>query len=72
MSSTQRAHVLAVMTGPGLKKPERWRFILERGAWIVQLRLPETIKRAGAYTVRWTVIAGTKKARRSHAGHVLR
>ena len=60
VSSTRRAHVLAVMTGPGLKAPGRWRFSLEGGAWIVQLRLPETIQRGGAYTVRWTVSAGTR------------
>ena len=60
LSSTRRAHVLAVMTGPGLKAPGRWRFILEGGAWIVQLRLPETIQRGGAYTVRWAVSAGTR------------
>ena len=60
LSSTRRARVLAVMTGPGLKAPGRWRFILEGGAWIVQLRLPETIQRRGAYTVRWAVSAGTR------------
>jgi hypothetical protein len=60
VSSTRRAHVLAVMTGTGLKAPGRWRFILKGGAWIVQLRLPETIERGGAYTVRWTVSAGAR------------
>ena len=60
LSSTRRARVLAVMTGPGLKAPGHWRFILEGGAWIVQLRLPETIQRGGAYTVRWVVSAGTR------------
>ena len=38
----------------------RWRFVLGAGEWNVQLRLPETIERGGAYTVRWTVSAGTK------------
>jgi hypothetical protein len=65
VSSTRRAHVLAVMTGPGLKAPGRWRFILEGGTWMVQLRLPETIERGGAYTVRWTVSAGTKSTSRT-------
>ena len=60
LSSTRRAHVLAIMSGPGLKAPGRWRFVLEGGAWIVQLRLPETIQRGGAYTVRWVVSAGTR------------
>jgi hypothetical protein len=60
VTSTRRAHVLAVMTGPGLKAPGRWRFILEGGVWTVQLRLPETIERGGAYTVRWIVSAGTR------------
>jgi hypothetical protein len=59
---TRRAHVLAVMTGPALKAPGRWSFILESGAWIVQLRLPAAIKRGAVYTVRWTVWAGTRRA----------
>jgi hypothetical protein len=61
VSSTKRARVLAVMSGRGLKKPERWRFTLTAGASIVQLRLPRTIKRGAGYTVRWTVTAGTKR-----------
>jgi len=32
---------------------------------MVQLRLPETIERGGAYTVRWAVSAGTKSAART-------
>ncbi len=32
---------------------------------MVQLRLPETIERGGAYTVRWTVSAGTKSTSRT-------
>jgi hypothetical protein len=48
------------MTGPALKKPGRRRFILESGAWIVRLRLPETIRRGEACMVRWRVSAGTR------------
>jgi hypothetical protein len=62
VSSTQRAHILAVMTGRLLKRPERWRFILPSGAWIVQLRLPAAIRRGAAYTVRWMVSTGTRRA----------
>jgi hypothetical protein len=62
VSSTARAHVVAVMTGRGLASPQRWRFTLQRGAWIVQLRLPETCRRRTPYTVRWTVSAGTRSA----------
>jgi Chitobiase/beta-hexosaminidase C-terminal domain len=65
VSSTRRAQVLAVMTGPGLKTPGRWRFVLESGAWIVQLRLPETVTRGKSYTVRWTVSAGTRSTSRA-------
>ncbi len=65
VSLTRRAHVRAVMTGPGLKASGRWRFILEGGTWMVQLRLPATIERGGAYTVRWTVSAGTKSTSRT-------
>jgi len=64
LSSTQRVHVLAVMTGRGLAAPQRWRFILERGTWIVQLRLPAAIRRGQGYSVRWTVSTGTKGAAR--------
>jgi hypothetical protein len=64
VSSTVRAHVLAVMTGRTLKAPQRWRFPLESGAWIVKLRLPSPIGRSESYTVRWTVSAGTRRTTR--------
>jgi hypothetical protein len=64
VTSTTRAHVLAVMTGRALKAPQRWRFVLVSGAWIVKLRLPSTIERGEAYTVRWTVSAGTRRTTR--------
>jgi chitobiase/beta-hexosaminidase-like protein len=65
VSSNARAKVTAVMTGPGLRQPRRWRFILSPGASIVQLQLPKAIKRPGRYTVVWNVLAGTRKARAS-------
>jgi Chitobiase/beta-hexosaminidase C-terminal domain len=65
VSSSARATVTAVMTGPGLRQPHRWRFILSSGATIVQLQLPKTIKRPGRYTVVWNVVAGTKRTRAS-------
>lgn len=64
VSSSRRVHVLAVMTGRGLKAPQRWRFILETGAWVVQLRLPPKIERGQVYAVRWTVSAGTRTVTR--------
>ncbi len=57
VASTQRVHVVAVMSGRGLSKPQRWGFILERGAWHVRLRLPEKVAR-GPYTLRWAVSFG--------------
>ena len=62
VSSTARAHVVAEMTGRAIKAPQRWRFILESGTWIVQLRLPETIKRGEAYSLRWTISAGPRRS----------
>jgi hypothetical protein len=64
LSSTRRAHVLAVMTGRGLATPQRWSFLLEKGAWIVSLRLPPTIKRGRVYSVRWTLSDGVSHAAR--------
>jgi hypothetical protein len=63
VASTQRVHVLAVMSGRGLSKPQRWGFILERGAWHVRLRLPEKIAR-GPYTLRWAVSFGATRRTR--------
>jgi hypothetical protein len=65
VSSNARATVTAVMTGPGLRRPHRWRFILGSGASIVQLQLPKSIKRPGRYTVVWNVVAGTKRVKAS-------
>jgi hypothetical protein len=64
LSSSQRTQVVAVMTGRGLAKPVRWSFILKSGTWVVQLRLPGSIARGRAYTVRWTVSTGTKRTTR--------
>ena len=64
LSSTQRAHVVAELTGRGLQSPQRWRFMLESGAWIVQLRLPAKIERGRVYTVRWTLSTGARRATR--------
>ena len=70
VSTTARAIVSAVLTGPGLKTPTRWRFVLSSGASIVQLRLPTAMKRAGRYTVVWHVQAGTRKT--TMTSHVFR
>jgi hypothetical protein len=64
LSLSKRAKVVAVMTGPGLASPPRWSFLLERGAWVVQLRIPKTVERGHRYTVRWTVTSGTGRLTR--------
>jgi hypothetical protein len=61
VTSTLRATVSATMTGPNLKQPRRWRFILTSGTSIVQLRLPTGLARTGRYKVVWAVHAGTQK-----------
>jgi hypothetical protein len=63
--TSARATVAAVMSGKGLKKPQRWRFTLAAGSSIVQLRLPAAIRRPGTYSVRWNVTAGARKTARA-------
>jgi hypothetical protein len=63
--SNARAKVTAVMTGAGLKRAQRWSFILTPGGSIVQLTLPKAIERPGRYTVVWNVQAGTRRARKT-------
>jgi chitobiase/beta-hexosaminidase-like protein len=65
ITSTRRGIVSATMTGPNLKTPQRWRFILGSGTSIVQLRLPTRLARTGRYKVVWTVRAGTQKTTRT-------
>ena len=55
----------ATMTGPNLKQPKRWRFILGAGTSIVQLKLPAGLARTGRYKVVWRVQAGTQKTSRT-------
>jgi Chitobiase/beta-hexosaminidase C-terminal domain len=62
VASTRRGVVSAILTGPGLKTPQRWRFVLGSGTSIVQLRLPAGLARKGRYKLVWTVRAGTQKA----------
>ncbi len=62
VSASKRVSVVAMMRGTGLKIAQRWRFTLDSGASIVQLKLPKAIKRPGTYRVTWTVTSGTKKA----------
>jgi hypothetical protein len=61
VASTRRAVASATMTGPNLKTPHRWRFILGSGRTIVQLRLPARLAHTGRYRIVWTVKAGTQK-----------
>ena len=61
VTSTRRGIATATMRGPRLKRPHRWKFILDAGTSIVQLRLPTGLSRPGRYTISWAVRAGTKK-----------
>ena len=61
VTSTRRAMASATMTGPNLKQPKRWRFILGAGTSIVQLKLPTGLARTGRYRIVWRVQAGTQK-----------
>jgi hypothetical protein len=65
LSSTRRALVSATMSGPGLKKPVRWNFVLSPGTSLVQLRLPKTIRRPGTYRVIWKLSADTRRAQKT-------
>jgi hypothetical protein len=58
--SSRRAIVSATLTGPKLKRAQRWRFLLESGTSIVKLRLPAGLARTGRYKVVWTARAGTQ------------
>jgi len=60
VTSTRRGFVSVRMTGPSLKTPQRWRFVLDSGTSIVQLRLPAGLARKGRYKLIWTVRAGTQ------------
>jgi hypothetical protein len=53
------------MSGPGLKKPLRWNFVLSPGTSLVQLRLPKTIRRPGTYRVVWKLSADTRRAQKT-------
>jgi hypothetical protein len=61
VTSTRRSIASATMTGPNLKRPHLWRFILGPGTSIVRLRLPAGLARTGRYRIVWTVQAGTQK-----------
>jgi len=62
---TRRAIVSATMTGPRLKRAQRWHFLLEPGTSIVKLRLPAGLARTGRYRVVWAVRAGTQTTTRT-------
>jgi hypothetical protein len=65
VSSTRRANVKLTLTGPGLKKPVRWFFILDSGTSIVRLRLPTGVKHPGTYSLVWSLTSGTQTRSRS-------
>jgi hypothetical protein len=60
VTSSRRGVASVALTGPGLKTPRRWRFVLESGASVVQLRLPATLARKSRYKLVWTIRAGTQ------------
>ncbi len=60
--SSDRASVTATMTGPGLKRPERWRFSVSAGTSLVQLKLPAGMRPSRRYTLVWSARAGERKA----------
>lgn len=61
VTSTRRGMASATMTGPNLKQPKRWRFILGAGTSIVRLKLPAGLARTGRYKIVWRIQAGTQK-----------
>lgn len=65
VTSSQRAIASVTMTGPKLRKPQRWHFILSSGTSIVQFRLPTGLSARGRYKVVWAIQAGTRKASRT-------
>ncbi len=68
-----QAIVTAGMTGPGLKKPLRWHFVLSRGTSVVQLKLPSSVKPRGTYTLVWTVRSGPRQMKAvSHVRRVVK
>jgi hypothetical protein len=64
VSSSHHATATATMSGPKLKTPRRWRFVLGAGASLVQFKLPE-LATSGRYTIVWTVRAGTRTTTRT-------
>jgi len=70
VSTSRKTTVAAVLTGPGMRTAQRWRFILASGASIVQLRLPASFKRTGRYTLVWHLTAGSQKATKT--SHIYR
>jgi hypothetical protein len=61
VNSSHRAIVTATMTGPSLKQPKRWRFIVDPGTSVIRFRLPSGLSATGRYTVVWAVQAGTRR-----------
>jgi hypothetical protein len=64
--TSSKATVNAALTGPGLKRPVRWRFAVKAGISVVQLRLTAGRKpvKNGLHLLRWTVSTRTSKTAR--------
>ena len=60
VNTSKRIIVTAVLTGPGLRKAQQWRFILPSGPSIVRLRLP-ALSRTGRFRLVWHLSAGSQK-----------
>jgi Chitobiase/beta-hexosaminidase C-terminal domain len=60
VTSSHRATVSVAMSGPNLKRPRRWRFIVGSGASIVRFQLPAGLARGGRYRVVWKLHTGTR------------
>ncbi len=58
VSSSHQAIATATITGPGLKKPHTWRFVLTPGASLVRFQLPHGVLRKHSYRLVWTIRAG--------------
>jgi hypothetical protein len=64
ISLTRAAGVTAELFSPRRVKLYTWRFSLRAGRSIVKLRLPQQVRRSGAYTMRWTARSGRESISR--------
>jgi hypothetical protein len=65
VSLTRRARVTATLSSPQQLKLVTWRFTVRAGRSIVRLAVPPQVRRAGAYSIRWTASAGSDTVART-------